>query len=84
MENKYREMYYPNKTTMEERLFAAGQRCTATPIKINTHKRHTSTSTEINAILPIRCFLVKGSPAGEAFFSFISYFLLVTTKGLTF
>lgn len=34
MENKYREMYYPNKTTMEERLFVAGQRCTATPIKI--------------------------------------------------
>ena len=32
MENKYRNTYYPDGITAEERLFVAGQKCTQTPI----------------------------------------------------
>lgn len=34
MENKYRNTYYPDGITAEERLFVAGQKCTQTPIDI--------------------------------------------------
>lgn len=32
MESKYRNTYYPDGITAEERLFSAGQRCTQTPV----------------------------------------------------